>query len=448
VIFSGFTITGAPPAGGNSYGMVAKQTVPTPAVTYTISDCKFVGTNTAANNGEFQFYAEGGPEAVVFTRNVITQYSGNGILSEVHTGPLEISYNTIDAPLCNVNPADTMFFMTYGGTNVASLQNICYNIFNMGTANLKSVAVSISAPGFGVGNAQYSNVVITGNTFNNLKASGRAIGFWATGGNNIVNSVVTKNYIIGTGAAGSYGIQFYDDGGGTTSGTQISCNTITGMAVGIYLRNPGVATDAPGTNIFNNNIFGNAFGIDWSNTAGLPVTAVNNWWGSVTGPGLPAGPGIGDPVSAKVTFNPWLLALSACAPPVHLTVISAQDSPIPGVGSNIETLGWPVKASVTSPQIVGLMYYVCTGWTGTGDVPASGTGTSVTFTITKDSTITWNWESLPLKGPSVGGEWTPITMQAVTPINTLQLLAPWVALALMAAAFAVAAYRRLLKKHW
>lgn len=48
----------------------------------------------------------------------------------------------------------------------------------------------------------------------------------------------------------------------------------------------------------------------------------------------------------------------------------------------------------------------------------------------------------------VGGEWTPITMQTITPMNTLQLLGPWIALTLIAVAAAVATYRRLLKKHW
>ena len=39
------------------------------------------------------------------------------------------------------------------------------------------------------------------------------------------------------------------------------------------------------------------------------------------------------------------------------------------------------------------MQYVCTGWTGTGSVPASGTSSSVTFTITTASSITWNWKT-------------------------------------------------------
>ena len=214
--------------------------------------------------------------------------------------------------------------------------------------------------------------------------------------------------------------------------------------------------------------------------------------------------------------------ISLQLPKVQLTVTSTYDSPTPTSGPY--TPGTSITASIT-PTVAGPagMQYVCTGWTGTGDVPATGTATSTTFTITQDSSITWLWKTqylLTVKNgghgtssgtswydagqpatfsisptaipaglhhwvftgwsssdfngyigsassksvtmnnpitetanwiysvdPSVGGEWTPITMQTLSPVNTLQLLAPWVALALIAVVSAVAAYKRLLKKH-
>jgi len=75
----------------------------------------------------------------------------------------------------------------------------------------------------------------------------------------------------------------------------------------------------------------------------------------------------------------------------YLTVSSPYGSPVP-------TTGWfdagTVTASVTSPWLgpAGTRY-VCTGWTGTGSVPPSGTETSVTFTISEPSSITWNWKT-------------------------------------------------------
>jgi hypothetical protein len=203
--------------------------------------------------------------------------------------------------------------------------------------------------------------------------------------------------------------------------------------------------------------------------------------------------------------------------PAQLTVTSAYDSPTPTSGSY--TSGTGITASVTPivARPAGTQY-VCTGWTGTGNVPATGTTTSVTFTITQDSSITWNWKTqylltvgtdpsgigtIPGAGwydqghtvitapislggyrlitmpfswdldgtpqgvanpltftmnsahtatahyidPSIGGEWAPITLQALSPMNVLQLMAPWIAIALMVAASAVATHRRFIRKH-
>jgi hypothetical protein len=74
----------------------------------------------------------------------------------------------------------------------------------------------------------------------------------------------------------------------------------------------------------------------------------------------------------------------------YLAVSSPNGSPTP-------TSGWfdassSVTASVTSPWSGSTgTRYICTGWTGAGSVPPSGTGSSLTFTITQSSSITWNW---------------------------------------------------------
>lgn len=74
-----------------------------------------------------------------------------------------------------------------------------------------------------------------------------------------------------------------------------------------------------------------------------------------------------------------------------LTVVSAYDSPSPTSG--LFPVGTNITASVTSPVFGGAgKRYVCTGWTGTGSV-SSGSGTTVAFTITQPSNITWNWET-------------------------------------------------------
>jgi hypothetical protein len=75
----------------------------------------------------------------------------------------------------------------------------------------------------------------------------------------------------------------------------------------------------------------------------------------------------------------------------YLTVNSSYDSPTP-------TTGWcdagNIVASVTSPSSgpAGTRY-VCTGWSGTGSVPSSGSSSTATFTIVQASSITWNWKT-------------------------------------------------------
>jgi hypothetical protein len=96
---------------------------------------------------------------------------------------------------------------------------------------------------------------------------------------------------------------------------------------------------------------------------------------------------------------------------VQLTVTSAHDSPKPS-GTTSYLNGTNVTASVTSP-VPGPAgtQYICTGWNGTGDVPASGSGTTVNFTITQNSTIAWNWKtqySVSFNvAPSDGGSTSP-----------------------------------------
>ena len=77
----------------------------------------------------------------------------------------------------------------------------------------------------------------------------------------------------------------------------------------------------------------------------------------------------------------------------YLTVASLYDSPIPSSGWFDS--GTSITASVTSPTSgPSGTQYVCTGWSGSGSVPASGTTSFMTFTVTQPSSISWNWKTL------------------------------------------------------
>jgi uncharacterized repeat protein (TIGR02543 family) len=70
-----------------------------------------------------------------------------------------------------------------------------------------------------------------------------------------------------------------------------------------------------------------------------------------------------------------------------------HDSPSPTVGTTSYLVGDTVTASVTTPaDDNGLgTRYTCPGYTGTGDLAAGGSDSSVSFTITQPTSITWDW---------------------------------------------------------
>jgi uncharacterized repeat protein (TIGR02543 family) len=77
-----------------------------------------------------------------------------------------------------------------------------------------------------------------------------------------------------------------------------------------------------------------------------------------------------------------------------LYVTSPYGTPSPGKGLNSFTAGELVNASAGPPVTnqTGIRRF-STGWTGTGSVPASGSGTNVSFTINAFSRLHWLWQT-------------------------------------------------------
>jgi PKD repeat protein len=114
--------------------------------------------------------------------------------------------------------------------------------------------------------------------------------------------------------------------------------------------------------------------------------ACSGWTGTGSVPASGASPSVTFTITqpSSITWN-WKTQY-------QLTVTSPYDSPTPITGWF--DYGTIITASVTSPASgPSGTRYVCTGWTGTGSVPASGASSSVTFTITQPSSITWNWKT-------------------------------------------------------
>ncbi len=78
-----------------------------------------------------------------------------------------------------------------------------------------------------------------------------------------------------------------------------------------------------------------------------------------------------------------------------LAVASAQGTPSPAVGTNLYAWGSSVTCSVARTSLVAGVNWRCTGWTGTGSVPSTGsTNTTSNVALTGlVSSITWNWQT-------------------------------------------------------
>ena len=91
--------------------------------------------------------------------------------------------------------------------------------------------------------------------------------------------------------------------------------------------------------------------------------------------------------------QPRQIAVTIAERKLSLEVSSAQGMAVPDCGTSLFSWNDTVNASVTKTEESDRWLYVCRGWRGTGSVPASGTGTNVTFSIMEDSTLTWLWET-------------------------------------------------------
>jgi len=140
-------------------------------------------------------------------------------------------------------------------------------------------------------------------------------------------------------------------------------------------------------------------------SAGGAKTALGSWQTGLSYDDTSATPGVtyhysaaaavdnsGSRASAYSTEN----AGYATAVMRSLEVISTYGGADPEAGLHSYPDGQQLSCRVMTPVVVdgggSNITAVSAGWTGTGNVPASGPGTNAgPFTITQNSTITWNW---------------------------------------------------------
>ena len=129
----------------------------------------------------------------------------------------------------------------------------------------------------------------------------------------------------------------------------------------------------------------------------------------------------------------------AWKPCLALAVTSAVDrcEPAPGVYADRWILEDAVVATNEGTVVLGNERVVCTGWTGTGSVPAEGDGPAVSFTITNDSSLVWNWRrdvraDVSCEGPVRLASEIPWTTVGATNVLAVEPLADYVSWSLRA----------------
>jgi hypothetical protein len=124
------------------------------------------------------------------------------------------------------------------------------------------------------------------------------------------NNVIEGNYIgpdaTGTGSVNPnalFGVYIVGGAGGSV----ISGNVIAGNLQGIYIDETSTVGSGSSQNCINGNP---TYGVHNLNTVSAPFA--NNWWGDASGPRYTGqAVGVGDWVSANVTFSPFLISKPA-----------------------------------------------------------------------------------------------------------------------------------------
>ena len=95
---------------------------------------------------------------------------------------------------------------------------------------------------------------------------------------------------------------------------------------------------------------------------------------------------------------------------VSLDIYSDHGTPNPPVGSHAYAVGTELDLTINEYEYVsGTERWKCVGWIGSGDVPASGSDTTVHITLTENSSINWQWvKQFRLDVDNPGGYDTPV----------------------------------------
>jgi len=165
---------------------------------------------------------------------------------------------------------------------------------------------------------------------------------------------------------------------------------------------PGAIVDL-GSNIEADPLFFNQAGSDFRLPTGSPCVdhGTNQLW-MVDAVDLAGAPRM---VNGTVDIGTYETGEGSSWSLVVTETSGRHGTPTPyGYGTNHISTATAVANTVDSPaDETNGTQYVCTGWVGTGSVPASGSSNSVSFIIMTNSTLTWNWQQQHFLDTEING---------------------------------------------
>jgi parallel beta-helix repeat protein len=349
-------------------------------------------------------------ENIVIAKSITLQSmfgAASTIISASNTGGAAIQINNDSVTVNGFTITNTV-----GKYGIISTDHSSLSIANNIIANIGSADVSTSGTNIGIAVVSSSAAVnligIVDNTISNItggngrSADGIAIGF-STGSFNITNLVIQNNNISSITTSynsslgkGAYGI-IINHGTGVTGKTVnaiVQDNTISNLE-GLWAHGIGLEGNTPNILVQGNNISNlidhkspsdavavqvesnasastvNIHSNKFSNVSvgvlnavsSSTVNAINNWWGSSTGPTSASNPGgIGVLVGDSVTYTPWTgqgYSAAVIAWPVG-NAVEYTTNP---------TLSWYISGSSGSPVDYTVLVRKSTNSTYSGSFP-------------------------------------------------------------------------------
>jgi parallel beta-helix repeat protein len=177
----------------------------------------------------------------------------------------------------------------------------------------------------------------------------------------------------------------------------VTKNVLTGSAYGVRIINGtddglgAIVRDSSNITVNNNDVSGNTAG-GVANEGGYAgaLDGACNWWGDASGPGS-VGPGTGSPVTASVTYAPWLTTGNLDG--------DCTGGTAPPATYQVHILKYLDEVEATAAAAHDYLFPMTSSWNAANLVPPSGNGSYTLGNSFGGSTHLYGADTSPMSGP-------------------------------------------------